>query len=163
MDVAVVTLSKVTDRTNGLIWNLNSAQERRSRKGKGCGSVHHSWHRAGPTGSSAKSWGKHNFFTPTTTCVGCQRYPSECAKCAWGLPGRVDAVFGTEGLSGQMMRLARTWCHFAALSAMLPSSLGAGSRIGPTTGNQKLFLGCWEKHWSCPSPFHWIKLLLGQL
>lgn len=79
----------------------------------------------GPTGSSAKSCGKHNFVTSTTTCAGCQRYPGECAKCVWGVPGRGDAVFGTEGLPGQVMGLARVWGHFAAPSAMLPSSLGA--------------------------------------
>lgn len=101
MDVAVVRLWKVTDRTNGLIWNLNGSQERRSRKGKGCWSAHHSRHRTGPTSSAPKSSRKHNFVTTTTPCAGCQRYPGECAKISG---------FG-DSLVGMMQYLAQKDCQ----------------------------------------------------
>lgn len=157
MDVAVVRLSKVTDRTNDLIWNLNGSQERRSGKGKECGSANPSRYMPGPTGSSAKSCGKHNFVTTATTCGGCQRYPGKCTKCLWGLPGSICSIWHR--------RIARAGDGAGKGLGLFCSSL-CNAAIQPgcwvphraTTGNLKLFLEGWEKHWSPPSPLHWIKL-----
>lgn len=162
MDVAAVRLSKVTDRTNGLIWNLNGSQERRSWKGKGCGSAHPSRHMPGPTGSSARRCGKHNFVTTTPTCARCQRYQVS-----------VQNGFG-DSLGGVMQHLAQKncqdrWWGWAGkglgsfYSSLCLAAIQPGCWVPhrATTGNLKLFLHGWEKHWSPPSPFHWIKLLLG--
>lgn len=52
-------------------------------------------------------------------------------QSAFGDSLAVFAVFGTEGLPGQVKGLARVWGCFAAPSAMLPSSLDAGCHTGP--------------------------------
>lgn len=77
----------------------------------------------------------------------------ECAKWLWGLPGRGDGVFGTEGFPGHMMGLARVWGHFASPSAAATQP-GCWLPHRAAIGSLKLFLEGWEKHWSPPSLFH---------
>lgn len=133
MDVAVARLSKVTVRTNGVIWSLNGSQWGRGQKSDGCGTVHleeepspqHSTQH-GPYGLMCQGlWEKHNFVALQTdkNQVGpffshhvhnggdCWLLPSHLAGC-WRSPRGCAKVRGFgDSLAGVMQYSAQKDCQ----------------------------------------------------